>query len=74
MAMPINMILILYVVPSKWSCDFSKLTILYLYMYIIILYHFYDKYDFFYVNKISVCMYPTCAQIGPTIESLRVSG
>ena len=29
--MPFNMILILYVIPCKMSCDFSKLPILYMY-------------------------------------------
>ena len=36
MAMPFNMILILYVIRCKLSCDFRKLTILYI-MYIYIL-------------------------------------
>ena len=30
MAMPFNVILILYVIPCELSCDFSKLTILYI--------------------------------------------
>ena len=34
MAMTYNMILILYVIPSKLSRDFSKLTILYIGLYI----------------------------------------
>ena len=41
MAMPFNMILILYVIPYKLSCDFSKLTILYIHVHIF--YHFFDK-------------------------------
>ena len=41
MAMPFNMILTLYVVPCELSCDFSKLTILYIHVHIF--YHFYDK-------------------------------
>ena len=40
MAMPFNMILTLYVIPCKLSCDFSKLTILYIHVHIF--YHFYD--------------------------------
>ena len=40
MAMPFHMILILYVIPCKLSCDFSKLTILYIHVK---LYHLYDK-------------------------------
>ena len=39
-AVPFNMILILYVLPCKLSCDFSKLTILYIHVK---LYHLYDK-------------------------------
>ena len=42
MAMSFNMILILYAIPCKLSCDFSKLTILYLHVHIF-LYLFYDK-------------------------------
>ena len=42
MAMPFNMILILYVIPCKLSCDVRKLTILYIHVHIF--YHFYDKY------------------------------
>ena len=45
-AMPFYIILILYVIPCKLSCDFSKLTILYIHVHnhlIIILYNFYDK-------------------------------
>ena len=34
MAMPFNMILILYVIPCKLSCDFSKLTIFYIHVHI----------------------------------------
>ena len=52
MAMPFNMILILYVIPYKLSRDFTKLTILYIYVHIF--YHFFDNYvsnDFLYVNK-----------------------
>ena len=40
MAMPFNMILIMYVISSKLSCDFSKLTMLYTCTYILL---FYDK-------------------------------
>ena len=40
-AMPFNMILTLYVIPCKLSCDFSKLTILYIHVHIF--YNFYDK-------------------------------
>ena len=39
MAMPFNMILILYVIPCKLSCHFSKLAILYIHVHIF--YHFY---------------------------------
>ena len=31
--MPFTMILILYVIPCKLSCDFSKLTILYIHVH-----------------------------------------
>ena len=41
MAMPFNMILTLYVIPCKLSCDFSKLTILYIHVHIF--FHLYDK-------------------------------
>ena len=34
MAMPFNMITILYVIPCKLSCDLSKLTILYMHVHI----------------------------------------
>ena len=40
-AMPFNMIKILYVIPYKLSCDFYKITILYIHVHIF--YHFYDK-------------------------------
>ena len=62
MAMPFNMILILYVIPSKLSCDFSKLTDLYIYMYMYMymyIYIFMTKETFLYVNKICVCMSAT---------------
>ena len=36
-----NMILILYVIPCKLSCDFIKLTILYIHVHLF--YHYYDK-------------------------------
>ena len=36
MAMPFNMILTLYVIPCKLSCDFSKLTILYIHVHYIL--------------------------------------
>ena len=32
LAMPFSMILIMYVIPCKLSCDFSKLTILYIHV------------------------------------------
>ena len=51
MAMPFNMILTLYVIPCKLSCDFIKLTILYIHVHIF--YHFYDKQvsnDFMAIN------------------------
>ena len=55
MAMPFNMILILYVIPCKLSCDFSKLTILYIhiYMYIYSITFMTNKsvMTFLYVNK-----------------------
>ena len=41
MAMPFHMILILNVIPSKLSCDFNKLTIFSINLYIF--YHFHDK-------------------------------
>ena len=44
MAMPFNLILILYVLPCILSCDFRKITILYyIYMYVHTLDHFYEK-------------------------------
>ena len=52
MAMPFNMILILYVIPCKLSCDFSKLNILYVHAHIF--YHFMTNKSlmtFLYVNK-----------------------
>ena len=57
MAMPFNMILILCVIPCKLSCDFSKITILYIYIHIF--YHFETNKSimtFLCVNKISVCL------------------
>ena len=60
MAMPFNMILILYVLPSKLSCDFSKLTDFYIYMYMYIYsIIFMTKNTLLYVNKICVCMSAT---------------
>ena len=41
MAMPFIMILILYLISCKLSCDFSKLAVLYIHIHIF--YHFYDK-------------------------------
>ena len=41
MAMSFTMILILYVIPCKFSCDFDKLTILHIHVHIF--YHFHDK-------------------------------
>ena len=57
MAMPFNMILILYVIPCKLSCDFSKLTILYIHVHIFIFMTNKSVMTFLYVNKISVCLY-----------------
>ena len=54
MAMSFNMILFLYVIPSKLSCDFSKLTIFHIYLYYFII--FMTNKIFLYVNKISVCI------------------
>ena len=58
MAMPFNIILILYVILCKLSCDRSKLTILYIHVHIF--YHFFmtikSVMTFLYVNKISVCL------------------
>ena len=58
MAMPFTMILILYVMPCKLSCDFSKLTIMYMYMYVKIIIFMTNKsmMTFLYVNKIYVCL------------------
>ena len=63
MAMPLNMILIVYVIPCILPYDFNKLTILYIHVLAptyIYLFHLYDKLvcsDFFAVNKkISVCL------------------
>ena len=53
MAMPFNMILFLYVISSKLSCDLSKLNIFYIYLYI---YLYIFLYMTIYVNKISICM------------------
>ena len=52
-AMPFNMILMLYVIPCKLSCDFSKLIILYIYMYIYSIIFMTNKsvMTFLYVNK-----------------------
>ena len=60
MAMPFKRILILYVIPSKLSCDFSKLTDLYVYMYMYIF--FYDKKKLFFMSRkyVSVCLLPLC--------------
>ena len=58
MAMPFNMILILDVIRSKLSCDFNKLTIFYIYLYLYSVIFMTNK-TFLYVNKISVCMYVT---------------
>ena len=55
MAMPFNMILILYVISSKLSCDSIKLTIFYIYLYIYYIIFMTNK-RFFYSNKIYVCM------------------
>ena len=54
-AMLFNMILILYVVPCRLSCDFSKLTTLYLHVHIF--YPFITNRSvmtFLYINKISI--------------------
>ena len=58
MARPFNMILILYVISSKLSCDFNKLTILYIYLYIYFIIFMTNK-TFLYVSKIYVCMFVT---------------
>ena len=42
-AVPFNMILILYVLPCKLSWDFSKVTILYIHVHIF--FHFYDNFS-----------------------------
>ena len=55
------MILILYVIPSKLSCDFRKLTILYIHVHISII--FMTNNTFLYVNKISVLMSATFVHI-----------
>ena len=51
-ALPFNMILTLYVIPCKLSCDFSKFTILYIHVHLF--YHFMtikSVMTFLYVNK-----------------------
>ena len=55
------MILILYVISSKLSCDFSKLlTIFYIYLYIYSIIVMTTK-TFLYVNKyLSVYLLPLC--------------
>ena len=55
-AMPFIMILIMYVIPCNLSCDFSKLTVLYIYMYMysIIFMTNTSLKTFLYVNEISV--------------------
>ena len=55
MAMPFHMILILDVIPSKLSCDFIKLTIFYIYLYIYSIIFMTNK-IFLYVNKKTVWM------------------
>ena len=55
MAMPFHIILILDVIPRKLSCDFNKLTIFYIYLYIYSII-FMTNNIFLHVNKISVCM------------------
>ena len=58
MAMPFNIILILCVISSKLSSDFSKLNIFSIYLYIYIIYSIIlmTNKTFLYVNKIYVCM------------------
>ena len=56
MAMPFIMILILYVMPCKLSCDFSKLTILYIHAHIFIFMTNKSVMTFLYVKKISVSL------------------
>ena len=51
MAMPFNMILILFVIPCELSCDFSKLTILYIHVHIFIFMTNKSVMPFLYVNK-----------------------
>ena len=58
MAILFNMILILYVISSKLSCDFSKLTIFYIYLYIYSIIFMTNK-AFLYGNKVYVCMFVT---------------
>ena len=61
---PFHMILILDVIPSKLSCDFNKLTIFYIYLYIYSIIFVTNK--IFMTNKIlsikylSVCLLPLC--------------
>ena len=56
------MILILYLISSKLSCDFIKLPIFYIYLYYSII--FMTNKTFLYVNKISVCMSVTTLSTG----------
>ena len=54
-AIPLNMILILYVLSCILSYDFSKLTILYIHVSLISLTNK-SVMTFLYVNKISACL------------------
>ena len=63
MAMPFNMILILYVIPSKLWCDFRKVTDLYIYMYMYIYsIIFMTKKSLFFmsIKYVSVCLLILC--------------
>ena len=56
MAVPFGMILILYVIPCN-LCEFSKLIILYIYMYYSIIFMTNKSVmTFLYVNNISDCL------------------
>ena len=59
MDMPFNMILILCVIPCELSCDFSKLTIVYMYIYPII-FMTNKSVMTFNINKISICLSVIC--------------
>ena len=65
MAMPVNMILVMYVIPCILSYDFNKLTMLYIHVHIST--SMTNKSGLTSVNKISVCL-SGCVYVGLTIH------